>query len=133
MLFLWLVNRLIYWPQVAGLAAQTDPIQVLLNYGLAGVVVFLVITGQLRTKAEVHAKDAIIAKQAEIISAFQQSLTSNALPAMSAGIRAVEAVPHSESRTLDQVADAQRDMAVLVGRLEALVADATGEGGNSGP
>lgn len=101
-------------------AADADPVAILLNYGALGILVVLVLTGQLRTKAEVRALEKQIEHQAaeiaakdELIRAFQLQLTGHTLPALAQTARVIESVPDSESAMVARLSD-------LTARLEEL-------------
>lgn len=76
-----------------------DPVQLLLNTGIPGIVVVLLITGRLRTQAEVERleadnarKDAVIASKDELISSLQAGINDKAIPALTMSTRALERI-----------------------------------------
>jgi hypothetical protein len=84
----------------------SDPISWLLNFGAVGVVLILVLTGQLRTKSEVTdrdkqilEKDEKIAKQDAALVALVQQLTSFMPELIKVG-EIVEALPKASEPQL---------------------------------
>lgn len=100
--------------------ATDDPVAWLVNLGVAGIVIVLLVTGRLRTGKEVeHLLEEIAAKD-QIISAFQAQLTGHTLPALARSAQVLEAIPTSEHALMSQLRDAQREVADLAVRLERL-------------
>ena len=124
--------------------ATTDPLALLINYGLAGIIILLLVVGQLRTRAEVEAiKDAsarevsnltqINAEQNRLIIALQHSLTGGALPAMARSTQILEALPQAENTLLHEVENVRREMVELVDQVRASTRDSRESGGGPGP
>lgn len=97
---------------------STDPVAWLVNYGVAGIVIVLLVTGQLRTKTEVTLLERQMAQKDRVIEAFQQQLTSHTLPALAESTRVLEAIPSSESALLIELHRVRADAEALVARLE---------------
>lgn len=77
-------------PGIAAMAATgSDPVSFLINYGVAGIVILLLVTGQLRTKAEVtglekqldQSRSDVKERDAAIASIMAQ-ITQHTLPQM---------------------------------------------------
>jgi hypothetical protein len=99
-------------------SAATDPLGWLVNIGVAGIVIILLVTGQLRTKSEVmHLLDEIAAKD-KAIDAIQNQIMSQALPALANSTRVIEAVPNTEQALIEQLRKAQEDAKALVAAME---------------
>lgn len=93
--------------RAAETSATTDPLTWLINLGVAGIVIVLLVTGQLRTKSEVlHLLDEIAAKD-KVIEAVQTQLLSQTLPALANSTRVIEAVPTTENALVRQLLRAQ--------------------------
>lgn len=108
-------------PLLEPLAAQSDdPITWLINLGVAGIVIVLLITGQLRTKAEVDHLLSEIAAKDRVIEAVQTQLLSNTLPALAHSTRVMEAVPANEQALVEQLQRTQEEAKALIGRMERL-------------
>lgn len=103
----------------------SDPLAWLVNLGVAGIVIVLLVTGQLRTKWEVNALDKRIADQDKVIKEFQDALIGQTLPALARSAQVLEAIPSSERGLQDELHQTRGDMAELISRLERL---AKGEG-----
>lgn len=63
-------------PVAADAPSGSDPVSWLINYGVAGVIIILLVTGQLRTKAEVEGLKAELIKKDESITAKDAALTA---------------------------------------------------------
>lgn len=100
--------------------AATDPLGWLVNLGVAGVVIVLLVTGQLRTKSEVTHLEAEIASKDKVIEAFQLQLTGHTLPALARSARIFEAIPASETALLVELRKARTEASDLASRLEVL-------------
>lgn len=87
-------------------AADTpDPTAWLINYGVAGVVIALVVAGRLRTKSEVDGlKDALAEYRADLLAersasaALVSQLTNHTLPQMAQLADVLDRVPTVVSR-----------------------------------
>lgn len=111
-----------------GVALETtvsDPLTWLVNLGVAGIVIVLLVTGQLRTKWEVNALMKQIADQEQVIRDFQDALIGKTLPALARSAQVLEAIPSSERGLQDDLHQTRGEMAELIARLEQL---ARGEG-----
>ena len=85
----------------------TDPLAWLINLGVAGIVIVLLVTGKLRTGKEVeHLLEEISAKD-QVITAFQQQLTGTTLPALERSTKVLEAIPASDRALHLQLKQAQ--------------------------
>lgn len=91
---------------VAAGESSTDPIPWLVNYGVAGVVILLLVTGQLRTKSEVGALEKRVTQQDDIIKAKDialEALTNqlvSIVPQLAKVGDVVEALPQNTSAAL---------------------------------
>lgn len=101
-------------------AVAPDPMSVLINYGFGGLMILLIILGQLRTKAEVESLKEINAEQREIIRTFQNQMSTQTLPAMARSAQVLEAIPSKEAEMLDELKETHRAMSTLVDRVEAI-------------
>lgn len=90
-------------------SSDGDPLSWLVNYGVAGIIIILLVTGQLRTKAEVAGKDKVIADQAETIKIKDQALTAimtqvgGVLPQIAQLSQVVEALPANKQSIESQI------------------------------
>ena len=100
--------------------ASTDPLAWLVNLGVAGVVIVLLVTGQLRTKAEVENLKEEIAAKDKVIEAFQLQLTGHTLPALAQSARVLEAIPGGEAALLGELRLAQQKATEISQRLEKI-------------
>lgn len=98
----------------------TDPLAWLVNLGVAGIVIVLLVTGKLRTGKEVEHLLAEIAAKDQVIAAFQQQLTGNTLPALARSTQVLEAIPASDRLLHQQVRQAQQEVAELARNIERL-------------
>lgn len=73
-----------------------DPVLILLNYGIAGVMLLLFTTGQIRTKSEVNDLRTTIHDQSRLIEAMRIQLTGQTLPALTRSTQVLEALPETE-------------------------------------
>lgn len=78
----------LYWV-AADTVPSFDPYTLLASAGIPGVVVLLLITGKLRTEAEVNRlvaensrKDLVIAQKDEQIQSLQRGIVDQAIPAL---------------------------------------------------
>lgn len=94
-----------------------DPLTWLVNLGVAGIVIVLLVTGQLATKSEVNQLKAQIETKDRLIEAFQSQLTGHALPALAQSTRVLEAIP--ASALLVELRRVRAETEALVVRLEA--------------
>jgi hypothetical protein len=78
--------------------AASDPLTWLFNVGVAGVVLVLLVTGQLRTKSEVTQLERQIVAKDEALAALQAQLTANTLPALERSALVIEALPLAAQR-----------------------------------
>ena len=103
------------------LAADTsDPLVWLVNLGVAGIVIVLLVTGQLRTKSEVDHLLAEIAAKDRVIDAVQTQLLGQTLPALAQSTRVIEAVPASEAALVEELRRTQVEAVNLITRMERL-------------
>jgi hypothetical protein len=87
-------------PTLAALVTSTsDPISWLVNYGVAGIIIVLLVTGQLRTKAEVMALQKVADERAEALNAkdkaladLTQQITGHTLPQLARMTEVVEGI-----------------------------------------
>lgn len=100
--------------------ASSDPLTWLVNFGVAGIVIVLFVTGQIRTKAEVENLKSDIAAKDELIKAFQAQLMGHTLPALERSAQVLEAIPSSERSLYSQLTRAQQEVAALSDRLSEL-------------
>lgn len=105
---------------VLATANSSDPLTWLVNFGVAGIVIVLFVTGQIRTKAEVENLKSDIAAKDELIKAFQAQLMGHTLPALERSAQVLEAIPSSERSLYSQLTRAQHEVAALSARLNDL-------------
>lgn len=105
----WLLVAPVVNPMAVGEASASDPISWLINYGVAGVIIILLVTGQLRTKAEVEGLKAELTKKDESITAKDAALTAlvtqltTFLPQLAKVGDVVEALPRNADTHLAAV------------------------------
>ena len=105
--FLWQAN------------ATEDPLSWLINLGVAGIVIVLLITGKLRTGKEVdHLLDEI-EKKDEVIAAFQAQLTGHTLPAMARSAQVLEHLPTAERSVYAELRQMQTDIVDIANKLNS--------------
>ena len=97
-------------PLDAVAAASTDPLTWLANLGRAGIVIVLLVTGQLRTKAEVTGLTAQNEGQAKLIEGFQLQLTEHTLPALAKFVEVFDANNHHMEDLVEQVRRTQDEV-----------------------
>lgn len=114
---------LAYHAMADGAVTVSDPFTWLVNLGVAGIVIVLLVTGQLRTKAEVEHLLAEIEAKDKVIDAVQTQLLGSTLPALAQSTRVMEAIPANERSLMDQLARTQADAAALITRMERLAGD----------
>ena len=85
------------------MATDADPLLILLNYGVAGVMLVLFATGMVRTRAEVQDLRTTIADQSKLIDAMRQQLTGQTLPALARSAQVLEAFPTSEQQLITEL------------------------------
>jgi len=107
-------------PLADATGGSADPVAWLINYGVAGIVIALLVTGQLRTKSEVKGLESQIAAKDKVIDAFQAQLTGHTLPALTQSARVLEAIPTSESALLVELQRVRAEAEALVVRLESV-------------
>jgi hypothetical protein len=115
------------WLADAGTGGISDPLTWLVNLGVAGIVIILLVTGQLRTKAEVEhlqreneRKDKLLDAKDGQIAAMQAVITDKTLPALSRSTQVLEAIPRSETVLFAQLRRAQLEVTELTQRLEQI-------------
>jgi hypothetical protein len=86
-------------------SATSDPLTWLVNLGVAGIVIVLLVTGQLRTKAEVSNLQAQIQSQAKLIEGFQTQLNNSTLPALTKFVQFAETIPENNHEIRSDIAD----------------------------
>lgn len=97
------------------LAAEVDPISWLVNYGVAGIVLALLVTGQLRTKSEVLGVQKIaddrareVAAKDAAIAALMTQITGHTVPQLGHLTQVLEALPAqntSDTAVLEALAE----------------------------
>lgn len=105
---------------LAGTTPVSDPLAWLVNLGVAGIVIVLLVTGKLRTGKEVEHLLAELAAKDQLIAAFQQQLTGTTLPALARSTAVLEAIPSSERVMHQQLRQAQQEVADLARSIERL-------------
>jgi citrate synthase len=107
------------------LEASTDPLTWLINYGIAGVVILLLVTGKLRTSAEVdNLKQALVQAREDLASRDKAlhdltvQITNNTLPSMNALADVIEAQPVRADN--NQLAAVLTRMDEVLGKIDAL-------------
>lgn len=63
-------------------ALETDPIAFFVNYGVAGIVILLLLTGQLYTKPAYQALEKQNSQLADALKAVTNAASGQAIPAM---------------------------------------------------
>lgn len=81
-------------------SAPADPVAWMVNYGVAGIVIALVVLGRLRTKSEVDGLKELIEQQGADLraeraanTALVQQLTNHTLPQMTQMAEVLDRVP----------------------------------------
>lgn len=105
--------------------ATQDPLAWLVNVGVAGIVIILFVTGQIRTKSEVLRLESELDRANKVIDAIQQQLIGSTLPAMAKSTQVIENVPASEEALVARMRDSQRQADALIARLERLAGGGT--------
>lgn len=88
------------------LAATTDPVAVLVNYGAIGLMLAMFVLGRLHSDREFNDLREQNAKLVEALTTLQGSLTASTLPALTQSTRVLEAIPSSENALLAEVRSA---------------------------
>lgn len=103
--------------------AGADPFTYLTGLGFPGIIIGLLLTGQLRTKTEVERliaenehKDGIITAKDNQIKELQVSIADKAIPALVESARVLQNLS-TEANTLAQLRSAQQEVADLNARL----------------
>ena len=98
------------------------------NGGSLGVIVLLVVTGQLRTKAEVNQLNARITQMEHqleqkdsLLQAFQMQLTGQTIPAFARATQVIERLPTNEAAVRDELRATRDRVADLASQLSSLV------------
>lgn len=113
-------------PPLAASSAAEDPFTWLINLGVAGIVIVLLITGKLRTGKEVEYLLTEIAAKDELIKAFQTQLMGQTLPALTRSTQVLEAIPTSERSMYDALSKSQEEVLTLTKRLHDLLDEGDG-------
>jgi len=103
---------------LATTSASGDPLTWLVNLGVAGVVIALLVTGQLRTKSEVENLQAQIAQQAHLIEGFQNQLTGNTIPALTKFVQLAETIPANTAQMQADMEEVTRALQDLLNKAE---------------
>lgn len=90
-----------------------DPIALLINYGVAGIVIVLFITGQIRTKSEVAGLEKQLKEKDDMIQAFTNQLSGNTLPALTRSAQVLEAIPSNERSLYQELNQARAEVLAL--------------------
>lgn len=114
------------YPLLAALeTASTDPVSWLVNYGVAGVVIALLVLGRLRTKAEVDGlKEQLAKSQAETLAertanaALVAQITTHTLPQMGHLAEVLDRLPAPAAQTEAQLSAQVRDLTAMIARLD---------------
>jgi hypothetical protein len=108
-------------------SSPTDPFNWVTGLGFPGVIIALLITGQLRTKPEVERliaendrKDKLIEAKDTTIATMQSVLTKQTLPALLRSAEVLEAIPNAESSLFNELRQAQQQVTDLTSRLERM-------------
>ena len=112
---------------IAATSAAEDPFTWLINLGVAGIVIVLLITGKLRTGKEVEYLLEEMAAKDELIKAFQTQLMGQTLPALTRSTQVLEAIPTSEKSMYEALNKSQQEVLGLTKRLHDLLQE---EGGS---
>lgn len=104
---------------VVSMATTTDPLSTLLQYGLAGVILILVITGQLHTKATVKAKDDVIERQWRLLELAVQT-TPGAAQALHQTAGVLEAIPATAGARFDRLDATLNQLEPFLAQLSAV-------------
>lgn len=114
-------------PLVVAYETAADPVSFLVNYGVAGVVILLLVTGQLRTKSEniglqkqLDERNADLREKDAALTALMTQISQHTLPQMSDLAKVIEALPKNlTGPSAKEVALTEAD---LMGRMQALAA-----------
>lgn len=99
-------------------SATSDPLTWLINLGVAGIVIVLLITGKLRTGKEVEHLLEEIASLKQVLSATQAQLTGHALPALAKSAEALESIPTNQLATVqEQVMELSKQVSKLAEKM----------------
>lgn len=105
----------------------SDPFTYLTGLGFPGIVIGLLITGQLRTKSEAERlieenrrKDEIIIAKDRQLEALQASIVDKAIPALTRSTQVLESLQKPEVGAHDELSTARREIAEVAARLERL-------------
>lgn len=117
-----------------GSTESADPATWLIyNGGALGVIMLLVVTGQLRTKAEVNqlnarivSLEAQLGQKDELIKAFQTQLTGQTLPALARSAQVIEHLPHNEAAVRDELRLTRDRVSELASQLSSLLGKDSG-------
>lgn len=116
-----------------------DPLQWLINYGIAGIVIALLVLGRLRTKSEVDfitkAREEALAREREkdlALQAILAQLTNHTMPQLTQTAQIVERVAQHAGDTPAmgvnvRDADLARKVDLILSRLDALEVTQRGE------
>lgn len=102
----------------------TDPLTYLTGLGFPGIIIALLLTGQLRTKTEVErliaeneSKDAIITSKDRQIAVIQDGLVKDVIPALTKSTQILESMS-SDNSLISQLAHAHQEIVALTQRLD---------------
>lgn len=98
---------------LAPLAASSDPVAVLVNYGAIGIMLAMFVLGRLHSDRELNDLKEINAKLLETLTHLQTSLTNSTLPALTRSTQVLEALPANDSAL-------SMELQKTVARLEAI-------------
>lgn len=111
-------------------SVTTDPMAWLINLGVAGVVIILLVTGRLRTKSEVdnltkenERKDVLIDSKDAQIAALQDAIINKTIPAIAESARVLEVLPQSQRAVFSQLRRAQSEVARLTAEADRMSRD----------
>lgn len=106
--------------------ADSNPVDLLLQYGILGVVVVLLIIGWLvpkyvldRVIEENKKKDEIIQRKDEFIAQLQETMSTQAVPALIEATGVMKGLPEAENALLKQIIDLKDHVQELANRTES--------------
>jgi hypothetical protein len=98
-------------PQVTGLAAaEANPVNVLLNYGVAGIGLFMFAAGRIFSKSTVDRLESRIMEQDRQLELLTRTLANAALPALNTTTEVMRESVSTESALVAELRTAIQEM-----------------------